>query len=321
MTEQTPPVASGSPPRHDRSLWLAVACVALPLVYFFGLHPAYPTGLKTVANWCAHAWNAKNDMLHGWAIPVIFGVMVVLGWRKARTEAVSPVNWALVPLFFGIGLYVLSARTLQPRLALIGLPFLILGGLLFLFGTKVTRHFVFPSFFWYFAIPVPGIQQATALLQVVVTKLCYQAGTLCGMPLMLQGNTIRSVGDNPWDFDIAEGCSGVRSLMALAMIAAIYANYTQKPLWKKAFLFSCALPLSLIGNFGRIFTILLLAHFGFEKFAGQTYHDWAGMLIFFPITLSGLFMIDKLINPSPRKKLRRVVQTRSTPVQEPSATP
>jgi exosortase/archaeosortase family protein len=129
------------------------------------------------------------------------------------------------------------------------------------------------------------------------------------MPLMVQGNTISSVGENPWNFDIAEGCSGVRSLMALAMIAAIYANYTQKPLWKKAFLFACALPLSLIGNFGRIFTILLLAHIGFEDFASQTYHDWAGMLIFFPIALCGLFAVDKLINPSPRKKLRRALQS------------
>jgi hypothetical protein len=33
------------------------------------------------------------------------------------------------------------------------------------------------------------------------------------------------------------------------------------------------------------------------------------MLIFFPIALCGLFAIDKLINPSPRKKLRRAVQT------------
>jgi exosortase len=311
---------SGGPLRQSRAFWAGTAGLLLMLVYFFGIHPAYPTGLKTVANWCAHAWNGKNDMLHGWAIPVAFGVMCYMGWLKARKESSAPASWGLIPLAFGIGLYVLSARTLQPRLALIGLPFLILGGLLFLFGTKVTRHFVFPSFFWYFAIPVPGIQQATALLQVVVTKLCYQAGTLCGMPLMVQGNTISSVGDTPWNFDIAEECSGVRSLMALAMIAAIYANYTQKPLWKKAFLFACALPLSLIGNFGRIFTILLLAHLGFVEFARQTYHDWAGMLIFFPIALCGLFVVDKLINPSPRKKLRRAVQTRGTPATE-TATP
>lgn len=309
---ENPSTAAGRSPL----LWVALGLLGLVLGYFLFIHSAYPTGLKTVANWCWHAWNGKNDMLHGRAIPVIFGVMAYLGWKKAKGEPVAQANWGLVLVVFAITLYVLSARTLQPRLALFGIPFLIIGGLLYLFGTKVTRHFVFPAFFWYFAIPVPGIQQATALLQVVVTKLCYQAGTLCGMSLMVQGNTISAVGENAWKFDIAEGCSGVRSLMALAMIAAIYANYTQKSLWKKAFLFASALPLALVGNFGRIFTILILAHFGFEDFAGKTYHDWAGMLIFFPIALSGLFAIDRLLNPRPKKKLRRATQNKSEPLSE-----
>lgn len=316
MNESPTPPLTAQTPGQSRLFWSISGALALVLTYFFAIHPAYPTGLKTVANWCAHAWNGKNDMLHGWAIPVGFGVMCFLGWKRARGETASPATWGLIPLFFGIGLYVLSVRTLQPRLALIGLPFLIIGALLFLFGGKVTRHFVFPSFFWYFAIPIPGILQATNMLQLVVTKVCYQAGVLLQMPLVLEGNTISFAGSAHKGFDIAEGCSGVRSLMALAMIAAIYANYTQKPLWKKAFLFATSLPLALIGNFGRIFTILILAQFGFEDFAGQTYHDWAGMLIFFPIALCGLFVMDKILNPGPRRKLRRVVQTKMTPVSD-----
>ena len=316
MSDTTNLQAAGVPAMRDRLLWAAAGVLGLVLVYFYGLHNAYPTGLKSVANWCAHAWNAKNDMLHGWAIPVAFAVMCCLGWKKAKAEPVAAAGWGMVPLLFGIGLYVLSVRTLQPRLALIGLPFVIVGGLLFLFGTKVTRHFVFPAFFWYFAIPVPGIQQATAVLQVVVTKVCYEAGTLCGLPLMVQGNTISLVGDTASGFDIAQGCSGVRSLMALAMIAAIYANYTQRTLWKKAFLFSCSLPLALVGNFGRVFTILLFANIGLGQFAAGTWHDWAGMLIFFPVALAGLFLIDRLLNPAPKKKLRRVVQTRMATASE-----
>ncbi len=311
----------GAPLKQSRLFWAGAGLMGLVLLYFFGFHSAYPTGLKTVANWCAHAWNSKNDMLHGWAIPVAFGVMSYVGWQRAKDETASPASWGLALLIFGIGLYVLSVRTLQPRLALIGLPFVILGALLYLFGTKVTRHFVFPSFFWYFAIPVPGIQQATALLQVVVTKICYEAGTLCGLPLMVQGNTISFIGDAAGGFDIAEGCSGVRSLMALAMISAIYANYTQKPLWKKALLFSCSLPLALFGNFGRVFTILIFAHFGWGKFAAGTWHDWAGLLIFFPIALSGLFLIDRLLNPGPRRTLRRVTQTRVAATLSDSPTP
>ena len=157
------------------------------------------------------------------------------------------------------------------------------------------------------AMPVPQIQQASALLQVIITKLCYSVGVLLGMDIALQGNTIRATGPNEWGFDIAEACSGIRSLMALTMVAAVYANYTQKQLWKKAFLFASALPLAIIGNFFRIFTILVLAELGFTKFAAATYHDWAGLLIFYPLALGGLFLVDSLLNRRRRRMVRKKI--------------
>ena len=310
--------ASENPTNHPAgklSLWLAVLMIAGTAIYFLGIHHSYPSTLgKSLAHWTWLACNSKNDFIHGRFIPLVFAVLCFISWRKAREEPVSqsPV-WGIASLALGIGLYLMSVRAIQPRLALFGLPFLILGGLMFAFGPKITRHFIFPAFFWYFSIPIPGIQQGTALLQVVVTEGCYNAGTLFGMQLVNDGNTITSIGANSWNFDIAEGCSGIRSMMALAMISAIYANYTQKTLWKKLFLFACSLPLSLLGNFGRIFTIMVLAHLGFQEFAAKTYHDWAGLLIFFPIALAGLFVVDFMLNfrDRDRKQLVRRVVNRS----------
>jgi hypothetical protein len=60
---------------------------------------------------------------------------------------------------------------------------------------------------------------------------------------------------------------------------------------------------------------MLLAHFGFKDFAAKTYHDWAGLLIFFPIALAGLFVIDSLLNyrSRVRKKLVRRTAKALTP--------
>jgi len=305
-----------SPLLIDRSAKIALWTIGAILLFFYGFYPAYGTGSGvSVAEWVWMACNSENDFVHGRAVPVIFAVMCWLSWKNARTEEFKPSALGMAGVAIGIGLFVFSVRTLQPRLAIIGMPFLILGGLMHLFGPKVARHFIFPAFIWFFAFPIPGIQQATSLLQVAVTKVCYEGGTAMGMALVVEGNKISSVGPDSWKFDIAEGCSGIRSLMALAMIAAIYANYTQKSLWKKVFLFACALPLSLVGNFGRIFTILLLAHFGFEDFAAKTYHDWSGLLLFFPIALTGLFVIDWLLNfrsRGRRKLVRRVIRPSQT---------
>ncbi len=292
---------------HPAVVWGALAVCVGCLVYFFGI---FDQGFRyPLAEWAWLAWNEKNDTLHGRFIPFIFAVMCWFGARRAQDEPRGSSRWGLPVLLIGIFCFLVSVRTVQPRLALLGLPFLVMGPLLHLFGWKYARHFLFPSFFWYFAMPVPQIQQASALLQVFVTKFCYHAGLLFGMDISLQGNTIRASGDKEWGFDIAEACSGIRSLMALAMIAAAYANYTQKKLWKKLFLFASALPLALVGNFGRIFTILVLAEMGFTKFASATYHDWAGLLIFFPLALGGLFLLDDLLNRRfrRRKVARRVV--------------
>ena len=113
---------------------------------------------------------------------------------------------------------------------------------------------------------------------------------------------------NGTHWTLQKGCSGIRSLMALVMISAIYAYFTQKKLWKMAVLFTCALPLALVANFLRIFTIIVIAEMGYAEFAAGAYHDWAGLLFFFPIALVGLFLVDKLLN---RRENRKVVRTRT----------
>ncbi|BDS06744.1 hypothetical protein NT6N_17840 [Oceaniferula spumae] len=304
--------------KHDNVncaiLWLKeygpVVLLACVLYVFFAIVPLFKTAVGSdLVGWTWRAWNTKNDFIHGWAIPFLFVAFVVMAWDTMRKEPVKPMLLGLVPVLFGIVLYVASARTLQPRIALIGVPFLIVGGVSYLFGWRVARHMLFPAFFWYFAIPVPGIQQATSFLQVAVTESCYRAGLLVGMNIVNTGNEIHSA-DNSWNtLDIAAGCSGIRSLMALVMISAIYAYYTQKELWKKAFLFACALPLALVANFFRIFTILVLAEMGFSEFAAGAWHDWAGLLFFFPIALAGLFVLDRLLNwKTNRKVVRKRIQ-------------
>ncbi len=284
-----------------------VILLSLVVILFLLIVPVYgntSTSADRLILYMVDAW--RNDFMHGWAVPVLFLVFVVKAWPEMKRQPVEGSIIGLIAVVFSLLLYVISVRTLQPRVALVGLPFLISGGVWFVFGWKVARYMLFPAFFWWFAVSVPGLSQATNFLQVWVTQACYQVGLLFGMDIINSGNDIRSA-TNSWNFDIAEGCSGIRSLMALVMIAAIYAYFTQKAFWKKAFLFACAIPLAMVGNFLRIMTIIILAEMGFQDFAAGVYHDWAGILFFFPIALAGLFGIDYLIN---FKANRKTVRTR-----------
>ncbi|MDB4611058.1 exosortase/archaeosortase family protein, partial [Akkermansiaceae bacterium] len=129
------------------------------LLFFYFFHTAYPTaGGGSLAGWAWQACNSKNGFLHGRFIPLAFVIMCWLGWQRAKTEEVSPKNLGLAVLALGLLFYVVSVRTIQPRIAIIGVPFTVIGTLYYLFGAKVTRHFVFPAFFWWFAMPVPGLE-------------------------------------------------------------------------------------------------------------------------------------------------------------------
>lgn len=289
-----------------QSYLIPIAVLTLVMLTFWLFIPIYPnssTSEERLALWIADAW--RKDFAHGWAVPFLFVYFIYRIWPTMKLEPIQGSRWGLLGVVFVILLYIVSVRTLQPRLPLIGLPFLIVGGTLYACGWKVARHMLFPAFFWWFAVSVPGLQQATNILQIAVTKSCYEVGSLMGMDLVNAGTEIKS-GTDSWDgMDIAEGCSGIRSLMALVMISAIYSYFTQTKLWKMAFLFACSLPLALVANFFRIFTIIVLAEMGFSDFAAGVYHDWAGLLFFFPIALAGLFTIDKILNWKTNKKVVR----------------
>ena len=280
--------------------------IALALVFFVFV-PIYPTRPDCgLIDWISSSWNAETDFVHGWAVPILFIAFCAYAWRAMRSESLSSSYLGLASVLLGVLFYLVAMRTMQPRMAFVGLPFIIVGAVSYVSGWQRAKHMLFPAFFLYFAIPVPGIQQATNVLQLLVTKACYASGVFFGMDIVLSGNEIYSA-SNSWDFDIAEGCSGIRSIMALVMLSAIYAYYSQDKLWKKAVLFLMSLPLAMVANYVRVFSIIVLAEMGFEKFAAGFYHDWAALLFFFPIALAGLFLTDRLLNP---KQHRRRVQKR-----------
>jgi len=290
---------------------LPLALIGLTIIYYFFVHTTYST-LNNRENevfwWMVDSWNSRNNLEHGYIVPVAFIAFIMTGMKGARLETESRGTVGILIFWLGVLLYLISARTIQPRIALIGLPFLLSGGIIYVLGWQKGKHFLFACFFWYFAMPVPGLNQLTNGLQVIITEWCYHAGLFCGMELSLSGNNIKSATGAWPGFNIAEGCSGIKSLMALVMIAAIYAYYTQDKLWKKMMLFAMALPLALLGNFFRIFTILVIAEMGFVDFAKNTYHDWAGLLIFFPVALSGLFLTDKILNKRKSKVKSTIVK-------------
>lgn len=83
--------------------------------------------------------------------------------------------------------------------------------------------------------------------------------------------------------------------MAIAMLSAIYGHLTQDRWWKKRLIFCAAILFAIIGNAGRLVSIMVIARLFGQEVAGGTYHAISGYLSF-PFALAAMLLFGKLIN-------------------------
>ena len=262
--------------------------------FYFGV-PIWRSGEWTTWVWASHAWDFKGgEQYHGRFVPF---VSIFLVWLRRDRYLAAPKagsNWGLLWLLIGVACFIVGARCLQPRFALLATPFIFYGATLFIWGRHVARLALFPCAFLVFMIPVAAFEQATFRLQFLITGAIGVMANLIGITVQTVGTTL-TARDGSFNFEIAEGCSGVRSLSAMSMLTAVYVHLTQDRLWKKGFIFCASLLFAIFGNVGRLFTILVVAKYIDPTLAGGLYHDYSGFL-FFPIAVMAMTGFSRLVN-------------------------
>jgi len=307
------------PKPGSATLFGALAVAAVVLVFYQFLAGFGPDQVQSPIEWLRSAWNPENDFEHGFMVPLI--IVGLLVWqRDALRQAAAERRFesrhdlaAVAVMLVGAVFFVLAHRTGQARLALGGLPFLLWGSAWFLWGWGVAKLTFFPLFLFWLAIPVPQFQQATTQLQILATKLAQIGSGWFGVETRVLGTEIHSVSENWEPLKINESCGGVRSLMALILISTVWAFVARMPLWKKAILCLSAFPLAILGNMLRLTSIFVIAEYGNADFAANTWHDWSGLLVFYPISLLMLLALHSLLEGGmPKMKglrpARRVVR-------------
>jgi exosortase/archaeosortase family protein len=125
----------------------------------------------------------------------------------------------------------------------------------------------------------------------------------------VRGTQIFSVSDKWEPLEIDEGCGGIRSLMALILISSVWAYVSNMALWKKVLLGLSAFPLAIIGNMLRLTSIFVIAEYGDAEFARNTWHDWSGLIIFYPISLILLLVVHSILEGG-IPKIRKLKRSR-----------
>jgi exosortase len=248
----------------------------------------YPTLIHLVGQW----WTDPN-FSHGFFVP-LFSAFVV--WQERSQLArlnPQPSWWGF--LFLGFGLCVLIVGQLGAELFLSRLSLLIvLAGLIVLFlGCSFFRVLLFPWAFLLLMIPIPAIifNQIAFPLQLLAAKVASTILPWMGVPVLREGNVIILPGKV---LEVAEACSGIRSLMSLATLAVIYGYLMERKVAMRILLALASVPIAVAANSLRIVGTGLLVQYWDPDRAEGFFHEFSGWLIFV-VSLVMLYLLHRAV--------------------------
>jgi len=238
-------------------------------------------------------WNSP-DFSHGFFVPLFSGYVV---WQERRKLASLP----LLPSWSGLGMVAIAMCTLSvgqlgAELFLSRFSLLILlAGLIVLFGGwHYLRALFFPLAFLILMIPIPAIvfNQIAFPLQLLASQVASVILPWLGVPVLREGNVIHLPA---MPLEVAEACSGIRSLMSLISLSVIYGYLMEKRLWLRWLLALASIPIAVAANNVRIIGTGLLAQYWSPEMAQGYYHTSWGWITFV-ISLLMLYGLHGLIS-------------------------
>jgi len=224
--------------------------------------------------------DTKEDMSYGWYIP-LFSLFILWRERKEILETLdAPSLWGfllIVPsAFFGF----LGVRGIQIRLEIVGFVGLLVGLVWTMFGLRTMKRTLFPLLFLLFCLPLHSyLDLVTIHLRLFAVSIAHFVLQGCGADVLREGTMLTS-STGSFAIDIAEPCSGMRSLFAMMALTAGYAYFTQPTWFRRGLLFALSIPIAIVGNACRILSIVAIAATCSADFATGFYHDYSGYVVF-----------------------------------------
>ena len=222
-----------------------------------------------------------EDMSFGWLVPV-FSLYVLWSDRENLRTALGAPSWcgllACLPCAL---LAVLGTRGLQMRFEQLGFIGLCVTIPWAFCGRAMAKRFLFPALYLAFTIPLATfLDTVTIHLRLIACSTAIGVLRGFGFEVVQQGTALVAQGAHPFSIDVAQPCSGLRSIFALMALTAAYSWYNQ-PTWiRRGLLFACSIPLAILGNVTRVISICLVAAWCDPKFALGFYHDYSGYVVF-----------------------------------------
>lgn len=224
-------------------------------------------------------WFQDENYSHGFIVPLVAGYFLYTRRDELKNSRVTRCNAGLAVVLLGLVQLLagwLGTEYFSMRSSLI----VILAGLvLYLFGKSVFRVALLSIAYLFFMIPIPYIiyDAAAFPLKIFVTKVSVLTMKAIGIVVMREGNIIMFP---TLTLEVADACSGIRSLISLLALAAAYAFFLRISPRKRLALLFAAVPIAVFTNAVRVIVTGILAQYWGAKAAEGFFHEFAGMVVF-----------------------------------------
>jgi exosortase len=261
--------ANGRPIKPAIPFWQAAVLAA------FALWLYAPTIYHLVLQWSA----TDSDFSHGFFVP-LFSAFVIWQERERLSRISLKPSWlGLAPLALALCILIVGRLGAELFLARVSMLLLIAGVVILFLGWNFFRAILFPWAFLLLMIPIPALvfNKITFPLQLLSSRVAADVLPVLGVPVLREGNVINLPN---MALNVAEACSGIRSLMSLTCLAIIYGYLMERRTVVRWALALVSLPIAVAANSSRIVGTGLVVHYWDPEKAQGFYHTFEGWLVF-----------------------------------------
>ncbi len=226
-----------------------------------------------------NVWNTNDDYSHGFFVIPIFIYML---WQKRDmlSEAQANPTWfGMLLLLIGILLYCFCYAIKFHTMGYISIIIIVFSMVLYLSGFRIAGQLLFPILFLAFMFPIPSSYyiKLTSPLKLFISNVSAVSINFVGISVYQEGNLLYFANTQ---LEVAEACSGIRSLLSYTMLGCIFSFFCST-LPRKIILIFSAFPLAILVNIIRVTGTGILSHFYGEKAAQGFFHEFTGFFLFF----------------------------------------
>jgi exosortase len=262
---------------------------------FLWLYAGVLTGL-------ARQWASDDNYSHGF---LVVPLAAFFAWEQRGALARAEIRPSLAGLavviasllLFLIGTF--GADLFLTRISLVGV---LVGTILFLCGSACLRILAFPLGFLLLMVPVPSIvfNQITFPLQLLASQAGELVISAAGIPVLREGNILQLPTRT---LEVAEACSGIRSLVSLLMLAIVLGHFSGGGTIRRIVIAAAAIPIAIVANALRVAGTGLAAAWISPAAADGFFHSFTGWVAFV-VACGALLAFQRSLAWRPMVRLR-----------------